>query len=225
MNDRIESYLASFVSEKRLARMDEVLNLRTRQVCLVLENVLQAHNASAVLRSADAFGIQDVHLITNENKFKASKGITRGCHKWLSLTRHNAREVNNTAACFNQLRAQGYQIACLHPHAQAKSFAELNLGQQKIALVVGSEKEGLSDFALENTDHLIKFPMYGYSESLNLSVLSALCMNEVRKIFNELSPELWQLSTSEKQAVRLEWIRKTVREARQLEARFLSAPL
>ena len=220
MDQAVTEYLASFVSAKRLARMDAVISLRTRRFCVVLENVLQAHNASATLRSADSFGVQDVHLITNDNKFKASKGITRGCHKWLSLTRHNQRGINNTETCFKSLREQGYQIACLHPHAEARDLSELDLSQQKIALVIGSERDGLSEYALANNDFCIKYPMYGYSESYNLSVLAALCMSDLRKQLNVLAPEIWQLSPTEQQALRLEWIRKSVREARHLEAHF-----
>lgn len=221
LNKSLEDYLSSFVSKKRLDRMNEVLNFRTRRTCVVLENVLQTHNASAVLRSADCFGIQDVHLITNDNKFKASKGITRGSHKWLTLTRHNQRGVNNTQKCFSSLRDQGYKIACLHPHASALvDFKDLDFTHNKIALVIGSERDGLSDDAIKDSDYLIKYPMYGYSESFNLSVLAALCMNEIRRILNNLPENHWRLSDLEQKELRLEWIKKTVRESRHLEARF-----
>lgn len=220
MNADLETFLASFVSDKRLQRMNQVLEHRTRQVCIVLENVLQAHNASAVLRSADCFGIQDIHLITNDNKFKASKGITRGSHKWLTLTRYNQRGINNTEPCFESLRQKGYRIACLHPHAEATSLDQLNVETQKIALVIGSEKTGLSEYALSNCDYKIKYPMLGYSESFNLSVLAALCMNEMRRALANAPSEQWALSLNEKQSLRSEWVRKTVRESRHLEARF-----
>ncbi|HVJ64490.1 MAG TPA: RNA methyltransferase [Bdellovibrionota bacterium] len=222
MDPAVTEYLASFVSDKRLARMDSVLDLRTRRFCVVLENVLQKHNASAVLRSADAFGVQDVHLITNDNKFRAAKGISRGAHKWLSLTRHNQRGVNNTQACFEQLRTQGYKIACLHPHAEAREIGGLDLAHEKFALVIGSEREGLSDYALKNSDLCLKYPMYGYSESLNLSVLAALCMSDLRKQLNQIPTERWQLGELERAELKLEWIRKTVRESRQLEQSFVS---
>ncbi len=221
MNQELIHYLSTFVSPERLSRMDTVLELRTRRFCVVLENVQHAHNSSAVLRSADSFGVQDVHLITNENKFKASKGITRGAHKWLSLTRHNQRGINNTEPCFTGLRAQGYRIACLHPHAEARNLSELDLGQQKIALVIGSERNGLSEYALQNNDLCIKYPMYGYSESYNLSVLAALCMSDLRKQLDTLSPELWQLSEQERAELRFEWIRKSVREFAKLENHYL----
>lgn len=220
MDPDLFQYLSSFVSDKRLARMDEVLEHRTRHVCMVLENVLQPHNASAVLRSADAFGVQDIHLITNDNKFKASKGVTRGSHKWLTLSRHNQRGTNNTAACFDLLRAQNYKIACLHPHAEARELSDLDLREQKIALVIGSERDGLSDYALENCDIAIKYPMYGYAESFNLSVLSALCMNEMRRLLKALPREVWALSETDKHDLKIEWIRKSVREATQVEERF-----
>ena len=220
MDKDLVSYLASFVSANRLARMDAVLALRTRQFCVVLENVMQAHNASAVLRSADGFGVQDVHLITNENKFKASKGITRGSHKWLSLSRHNQRGVNNTETCFAALRTQGYRIACLHPHAEAHDLSEIDLAQQKIALVIGSERDGLSEYALANHDLCLKYPMYGYSESYNLSVLAALCMSDLRKQLNRLPAEHWQLGDGERACLRLEWIQKSVRKFQCLEKHF-----
>jgi tRNA (guanosine-2'-O-)-methyltransferase len=222
METDLLQHLSTFVSPERLARMDSVIEFRTRRFCVVLEKVLQAHNASAVLRSADSFGVQDVHLITNENKFKAAKGITRGSHKWLSLTRYNQKSNNNTESCFNALRSNGYKIACLHPHAEARELSDLDLANHKFALVIGSEKEGLSQYALDNSDWCLKYPMYGYSESLNLSVLSALCMSDLRKQLSDLPKALWQLSPQERADLKAEWIRKSVREYRHLENRFLN---
>ncbi len=95
-------YMEGFVSERRKGRLQEVLAERTRHMAVVLEDVYQAHNASAVLRSCDCFGVQDVHFIENKNKFKISEDVSMGSTQWLSIKKYNTEE-NNTASCLREL--------------------------------------------------------------------------------------------------------------------------
>src|SRR6202008_53838 len=106
---QLTEYLLQFVAETRQQRFNEVLEARMKHMCIVLEDIYQAHNASAVLRSCDCFGIQDVHFIENKHKYKISTDVDMGASNWLSITRHSQKE-NNTIECLKELKSQGYRI-------------------------------------------------------------------------------------------------------------------
>ena len=103
-------YLRGFVTAHKQGLIDEILQVRTRHITVVLEDIFQPHNASAVLRSAECFGLQDVHIIENENEYRLNKDVTRGAAKWLTL--HQYREGGeNTRPCLEALKGQGYTVA------------------------------------------------------------------------------------------------------------------
>ncbi|HKK46489.1 MAG TPA: RNA methyltransferase, partial [Balneolaceae bacterium] len=157
------SYLQTFVTEERWQKINDVIANRTRFLTVVLEDIYQPHNASAVLRSCDCFGIQDVHIIENKNDFNPNKGITIGADQWISLHKHNQAGKNNTELCYNLLREQGYKIIATTPHDNDVTIDEVPL-DQKTALIFGAEYTGLSDYALEEADGYAKIPMMGFSE-------------------------------------------------------------
>lgn len=201
-------YLTPFMTEEREALFEEVLNKRTRHVTVVLEDLYQPHNASAVLRSCDCFGIQDIHAIENINSFSVTKGISVGSRKWLSINRYDKKE-ENTLSCINSLKEKGYKIIATTPHKDDCLINELDLSQ-KTALLFGTEAAGISQTAIDNADGFVKIPMYGFTESFNISVAAALCLYEVR---NQLSSQKisWELSEDEKIDLKLEWMTKSIK--------------
>lgn len=203
--------LKSFVTEKRFRRFQEILNQRTRYITIVLEDVFQGHNASAVLRSCDCFGIQDVHFIENRNTFKTNEEVSMGAAQWLNIYRHNEKDVNNTEICYKALRNRGYKIVATSPHYQSVSIDKLDV-HQPIALIFGAEKEGLSDYALKNADEYVYIPMYGFTESFNISVSAALCMYELNKKIRS-SDIHYQIKEEEKEELLLEWLKNSIDDA------------
>ncbi|MGM0545753.1 MAG: TrmH family RNA methyltransferase [Bacteroidota bacterium] len=222
MNKALESalvtYLRKFATEERWQRINQVLDKRTRYLTVVLEDIYQPHNASAVLRSCDCFGIQDVHIIENKNQFDPNKGVTIGADKWIDLQTYNQPETNNTTACFNSLRNQGYQIIATTPHEDDVTIDEVPI-DQKTALVFGAELTGLSDDALEQADGYARIPMVGFSESFNISVSAALCLYELSTRLRKNRDD-WQLTESEKQHLQFDWLKKTVRAPKKLIQRY-----
>lgn len=213
------AHLLTFVKPARQERMTAVLRQRTRYITVALENIHHPHNASAVLRTCDSFGIQDLHIVEIDNEFVPIGGIARGAAKWLTLYRYpGATEASATGNCFAYLRAQGYTIAAAVPEAEGIPVAALPL-DQKVALCFGSEKRGLSAEAHEGADTYVHVPMVGFTESLNLSVTVAIALYELtsRLRASELS---WQLSQTEKRDLTLEWLLKQVRGSRRILARF-----
>jgi len=212
------TYLKDFVTEDRWETLNRVLNQRTRHLCVVLEDIYQPHNASAVLRSCDCFGVQDVHIIENEHNFSPSKSVTIGADQWLSIEKHDAKEAANTEACFTQLRERGYHIIATTPHRNEVTIDELPVGPQT-ALVFGAELKGLSDKAMEMADGFVKVPIYGFSESYNVSVSAALCLYEFTKRMRA-SGVGWKISEEEQMKLQLDWLKKSIRASEQLVERF-----
>jgi len=173
------AYLSQFITENKRQKFEEVLQNRTRFITVVLEDIFQPHNASAVLRSCDSFGIQDVHIIENENTYELNPDVEVGSAKWLTLKKYNHKE-SNTLDCMQHLKSQGYKIIATSPRKNDCSLHELKL-DGKIALMFGKEKEGLSETALQNADGFMKIPMYGFVESLNISVSAAISLQHLSR--------------------------------------------
>ncbi|RME19853.1 MAG: TrmH family RNA methyltransferase [Bacteroidetes bacterium] len=204
-------YLKNFITEKRFKRFQEVLQERTRYITIVLEDVFQGHNASAVLRSCDCFGLQDVHVIENRNEFKPNEEVSMGAAQWLTIHRYKEKEKNNTERCYQWLKQKGYKIIATSPHYQSVSIKELQL-DKPLAIVFGAEKEGLSDYALKKADVHVYIPMYGFTESFNISVSAALCMYELTARLRSSDID-YHLSNDEKNRLLLEWLKESIKDA------------
>lgn len=213
-------HLQQFITEERWQTMNDVLSKRTRHLTVVLEDLYQPHNASAVLRSCDCFGIQDVHIIENENKFDPSKGVTIGSDQWLSLNYYNKKERDNTIECYKKLRDEGYQLIATTPHADDVTIDEISIAK-KTALIFGSELTGLSDVALNESDGYARIPMVGFSESFNISVSAALCLYELSNRIRKTKNLGWVLTEEEKMDLQYEWLKNSIRAADRLIDRYL----
>jgi tRNA (guanosine-2'-O-)-methyltransferase len=220
-NKLLSEYLSRFVSEHKNAFVERVLDQRTRHITMVLEDIYQSQNASAVIRTCECMGIQDVHIIENDSKYTVNRRVLKGSYKWVDLIRHRGKHKNNTEVCFERLRANGYKIAATDPSPDGISIHELPV-ENKIAIVMGNELHGTSSFALEHADMKINIPMYGFTESLNISVSAAICLNALVPALRK-SEVPWQLTQQEKDDIRLGWLRKMVRNAEIVEKEYLKS--
>jgi len=212
------NHLMEFITPKRKALFEKVLHNRTRHIAVVLEDIYQPHNASAVLRTCDLTGIQDVHIIEDKNIYDVNPDVALGSSKWLNLIKHN-NDVHNTLLAFNKLKEQGYRIVASTPHKEDYDLENIPL-DKKTAIVFGTELNGLSDIAIENADEFLKIPMYGFTESYNISVSAALILftltNRLRN--SEIN---WRLTEEEKTDILLEWSRRSVKRSDLIERQFL----
>lgn len=199
--------------------MERVLSHRTRYVTMVLEDIYQSHNASAVMRTCECLGLQDIHVIETTSQWSTNKKVLKGSNKWLNITRYNGKKTNNVEECYHHLRQQGYTIAVTDPSPDGLSIEEIGL-DRPLALVMGNELKGSSGYALEHADVKVHIPMTGFTESLNISVSAAICMNSVLSRLRKTDLP-WGLRDDEKEQVRLEWYKKVVRRAELLEREFL----
>lgn len=210
-------YLGEFLTSERKAKIETILAHRTRYITVVLEDIHTSQNAGAVLRNCDNFGIQDVHIIEQTTSFKLNLNVTRGCQKWLTTYRY-ANQRGNTCDCINTLKDNGYCVVATTPHTDAWTPSKLPL-DRPIALLFGNELEGLSEVALYQSDRHLRIPMYGFSESFNISVSTALCLQSICDRTRR-STYPWPLTPDEQQSLRLQWYRNSCKHAQQVESNF-----
>lgn len=216
---QLTAYLKDFISEDRWDKINQVLEKRTRHISVVLEDIYQPHNASAVLRSCDGFGIQDVHVIENKNRFDASSEVTIGADQWITLRRHNKEGVNNTTACIEGLKEKGFSVIATTPHEKDQKLNDLDISKP-LALVFGTELEGVTETVMQHADGFVTIPMHGFSESFNISVSAAICLYDLTTRLH-LSEVDWSLSEEEKETLRYEWVKNSIKAGDLLVKRFL----
>ncbi len=207
--DRQIQFLSRYVTEHRFSLFQKVIKNRSRYITVVLEDIYQPHNASAVLRTCDALGVQDVHIIENLNQYRINPDVALGAHKWLSLYKYNELE-NNTLQAIKSLRERGYRIIATTPHKNDVELKEFDLSRGKVALFFGSELPGLSDIVLDNADEYLRIEMYGFTESFNISVSAAIILHYLTARLRQ-SDLPWRLNEDEKKQIILEWLKRSIR--------------
>lgn len=217
--NRLIRHLCSFVSEDRLERINRTLDLRTRHLTVVLEDAYQPQNASAVLRTCECFGIQDVHVVESDNPFRISVNVVQGAAKWLTLYRY--RGDGSIDDCLRRLEDRGYRLAAMVPGAGAVPIDELPV-DTPLALCFGSEDQGLSARARSLADLAVAIPMHGFTASLNLSVSAGIAVQRLSaRLRSSRAP--WGLAPEERDRLRALWLARSAASGRQIVRRYLSS--
>lgn len=207
------TYLESYLTPERKARFDAVLPFRTKHFTVATEDVYQLHNTSAVIRSCDVFGIQEVNIVEERNSKRIDREIAMGSQKWVDLNRYHS--VND---CIADLKSKNYQIVATTPHHNDCDLQEFDISK-KSCFFFGRETEGLSQAVLDASDAYLKIPMVGFTESLNISVSAAIILQHTTYKLRK-SEINWQLTEAEQLTKRLDWISKTLKSYDELVGRF-----
>ena len=213
MDNQLLEHLLSFLTDRRKNLFDEVISKRTRHFTVATEDVYQLHNTSAGMRSCDVFGIQDLHVIEEKVSKKIDREIAMGAQKWVNINRHNS-----TKECIDNLKENGYQIIATTPHNNSTELKEFDISK-KSAFFFGKEKEGLSDIVLEAADGYLKIPMYGFTESLNISVSAAIILQTLITRLKD-SDVVWELSEPEKNKIKLLWAKMSIKSSTEIIERY-----
>ena len=222
---QLTSYLAGFLTDHRKALLERLILERTRHLTVVVEDMYHAHNASACLRSCDCFGVQDFHVIESRNRFDVARDIARGATQWLTMHRHRTSdcEPDSTTACINHLKTAGYQIVVTSPHNADCDLETYDISRPT-ALLFGNEKDGASPTALQLADHVMQVPMYGFTESFNISVAVAVCLHHLVWRMRQLNIDR-RLVPSEREELLHDWVRvSTGHRLKALTRRFHERP-
>jgi tRNA (guanosine-2'-O-)-methyltransferase len=212
-------YLSEFITPERLSLYNNIIEHRTSYITVVLEDIYQPQNASAVLRSCDCFGIQHVNVIENRNKFRVNTEVSLGASKWITLNKFKASE-NNTENALRTIKNQGYRIVATSPHTDDVELQDFDIDKGKFALVFGSELPGISDIVKQEADEFLKIPMYGFTESFNISVSAAIILHHLSGKLRNSKKINWKLTEEERQEIKLQWLRNTIKRCDLIEKRF-----
>jgi tRNA (guanosine-2'-O-)-methyltransferase len=226
MNSEENTYVLQRFQEiltpNKVALFNRIAAQRTRHLSVVLEDIFQEHNASAVIRSCDCFGIQDLYAIEDKNKYVLQRNIAKGSGRWIDLHRF-ANKDTASMDCLNHLREKGYKLVATSPHINAYTPETLPI-ENPIALIFGTERRGITESIIANADYHLTIPMYGFTESFNLSVSVAVILQTLR---NRLEKETfpWKLSMEEQRALQIIWSTRILNGGEALEKQFRTAHL
>jgi len=210
---KLLDYLEGFISPDRKERFLQILEKRTKYLTVAIEDVFQFHNTSAVIRSCEVFGIQEVHVVENRFGKRLDKNIAMGAQQWVDVHRYN-----HLGDCLAKLKQEGYQIIATTPHMDSCSLEDYTINA-KTALFFGTEKEGLSDEVMQAADGFLSIPMVGFTESLNVSVSAAIVLQELTRQLRN-SEIAWQLTEMEKLEKRLDWTQKSIKSVQEIVKRY-----
>ncbi|MBA4744257.1 MAG: RNA methyltransferase [Muricauda sp.] len=209
------TYLETYLTEERKQRFLDVLQQRTKHITVAVEDVYQLHNTSAIIRSCDVFGVQDVHVIEDRFGKRLDKNIAMGAEQWVDVHRYQT-----TTDCISKLKEDGYQIIATTPHNDSTILPDF-FPTMKSAIFFGTEKEGLSEEVMQQADGFLKIPMVGFSESLNVSVSAAIIIQQLAQKVRD-SDLNWQLTDIEVFEKRLDWTKKSIKDVEGIIKRYLS---
>ncbi|WP_396138127.1 TrmH family RNA methyltransferase [Flavobacterium sp.] len=207
-------YLEGFITENRKEGFLRVLQNRTKHFTIAMEDIFQLHNTSAVMRSCEVFGIQELNVIEQKFGKRIDTEIAMGAQKWVDVFRYNSVQ-----SCMDEMRAKGYQIIATTPHDESCLLHEFDISKPA-ALFFGTERDGLSQEVLDQADGFLKIPMVGYTESLNISVSAAIIIQDISTRLRQ-SAINWQLTEEEILEKRLDWTRKTIKDIEFIERKYL----
>ena len=208
-------YLETFLTESRKERFLQVLENRTNHFTIAMEDVYQLHNTSAVMRSCEVFGIQELNVVEQKFGKRIDTEIAMGAQKWVDINRSNSMQT-----CMDSLRAKGYQIIATTPHNDSCLLHEFDI-TKKSALFFGTEKEGLSPEVIDQADGYLKIPMVGFTESLNISVSAAIIIQDITTRLRQSDID-WKLSEEELLEKRLAWAKNSIKDIKRIEERYYS---
>ena len=212
-NHALLEYLEGFITDNRKKGFLKVLQNRTKHFTIAMEDVYQLHNTSAVMRSCEVFGIQELNVIEQKFGKRIDTEIAMGAQKWVDVNR-----FNTVQSCVDEMRAKGYQIIATTPHNDSCMLHEFDISKRS-ALFFGTEKNGLSEEVLHQVDGFIKIPMVGYTESLNISVSAAIIIQDVTNRLRQSSID-WHFTEEEILEKRLDWTRKSIKDIDFIEKKF-----
>ena len=217
--DGLIRHLSQYVSQNKIDKINRVLKYRTRYLTLILEDIYKPHNASAAIRTCECFGVQDIHIVENTSPFSLNEDVTQGSSKWVTLHRYNEKNKNNTQTCIKALQNNSYKIVATTPDGDSRSLEKISF-DTRLAFIFGNEEEGLSDDALQAADARVTLPLYGFTQSYNISVSVAILLSRIMDKRYQADTQ-WQMTENEKAELTLTWYRKIVRASDLIEKAYL----
>jgi tRNA (guanosine-2'-O-)-methyltransferase len=207
------NFLENILTDNRKEKFLKVLKNRTNHFTIAVEDIFQMHNTSAVMRSCEVFGIQELNVIEQRYGKSIDKEIAMGAQKWVDINTYDS-----ITDCVDTLKNKGYQIIATTPHDDDCLMDDFDITKPS-ALFFGTERDGLSEEILQRADGFLKIPMVGFTESLNISVSAAIIIQNLTNRLRNSAID-WQLSEEEILIKRLAWAKNSIKDIKRIEARY-----
>lgn len=207
------NYLETIITENRRDKFLDVLSRRTKHFTVAIEDLFQLHNTSAVMRTCEIFGIQELNVIEEKYGKTIDKEIAMGAQKWVDVNRYNS-----ITDCITNLKSKGYRIIATTPHEDSSLLEDFDISQPA-ALFFGTERLGLSEEVMQQADGFLKIPMFGFTESINVSSSAAIIIQHLSSRLRS-SDIQWQLTEEEILEKRIDWARKSIKDIDYITQRY-----
>lgn len=210
--------IASLLTEERISKINEATAMRTNKVCVVMEDLFFTQNMSAVVRTADCMGVQDVYMIGDKTACRINDNVAKGAWYWVDIHRRTRQPKQET---LQELKDKGYRLVATLPDENAVSLPDFDVTAGKAAFIFGNESRGISPLVREMADEFVTIPMHGFTESYNISVSVALCLYQLTQKLRNSGTD-WQLSPEELNELRYRWMKKGIKKAEQVENEYVT---
>jgi len=211
--NKLLAHLETFLTPRRIALFEKVISQRTNHFTVATQDVYQLHNTSAVIRSCEVFGVQNIHVIEERKPKRIDREIAMGAQKWVDVNRYATSKE-----CIKELKAKGYRIVATSPYGDSTELKDFNI-EKPSAVFFGTEKDGLSEEILDQADCRIQIPMFGFTESLNISVSAAIILQHITSELKS-SEISWELPEDEKENLKFEWLKKCIKNSESIIAQY-----
>ena len=215
-NQEIYDYLQQFLTNERLSKIEHFSKESSDFVLPVMEDVYQFRNAAAIVRSVEACGFHHVVALEEENVFNPNLKVTKGAETWVQV-----EKMPNNLDSLKEIKSRGYRILAVSPEKNATMLPDYEV-KEPIALVFGTELEGVSDEILDFADETLAIPMFGFTKSFNVSVAAAICMYELKQKLIKSGIE-YKLSDEKLLELKIRWAKNSIKSSEQILERFLSS--
>lgn len=205
-NKRIE-YLSEFMTPERFSTLQNAVSQRTEYMTLCVENTFHSQNASALVRSCEAFGIEVIHSVENLCKFRPNENIVKGSDKWVEITHHS-----NASELISELKGKGFRIVATSPHFNDHTPESFDVEAGPFALFFGTERQGISQEVIDQADEFVKIPMCGMVESLNVSASASILLYNLSTRLRA-SKVGWQLEDMRRTKLLYDWLLQSVKDS------------
>ncbi|TXF75087.1 TrmH family RNA methyltransferase [Chryseobacterium sp.] len=208
-------YLKQFLSDERLRKIEHYAQESSDFVLPVMEDIFQFRNAAAIVRSVEACGFHKIVAMESENIFNPNLRVTKGAETWVEV-----EKMPHTLDSLQEIKNRGYKILAVSPEKNAVMLPDYDL-REPVALVFGTEKEGVTKEILDFADETLAIPMYGFTKSFNVSVAAAICFYDLKQkliksgLDYKLSEEkLWQM--------KVRWTVNSIQSGEQIFRKYLA---
>jgi len=215
-NQEIYDYLQQFLTDERLSKIEHFSKESSDFVLPVMEDVYQFRNAAAIVRSVEACGFHHVVALEEENVFNPNLKVTKGAETWVQV-----EKMPNNLDSLKEIKSRGYRILAVSPEKNATMLPDYEV-KEPIALVFGTELEGVSDEILDFADETLAIPMFGFTKSFNVSVAAAICMYELKQKLMKSGID-YKLSKEKLLELKIRWAKNSIKSSEQILERFLGS--